>query len=194
MDETTPETGPPMAVLRDWIDAARAATGRDPVPAALCTAGADGIPSARTIGLKQVGDDALVFTTATWTRKAREIAENARVSLLMHWPELGRQVHVAGEAALGPRDLSERLFRERPLAHRLQTVVSRQGEPVASLAPLREKLSAAGDDDVPCPPDWSAVVVRPHAIEFWTEAPDGLHDRLLWRRDGARWSVTRLSP
>jgi pyridoxamine 5'-phosphate oxidase len=194
MTNATPQTGPPMSVLRRWIDDARAATARDPLPAALCTAGPDGAPSARMIGLKGVDDDSLVFTTATWTRKAREIAENPRVSLLMYWPELGRQVHVAGDAELGPRDLSERLFQERPLAHRLQTVVSRQGEPVASIEALRAKLAAAGRDDIPCPPDWSAVVVRPHAIEFWSEAPDRLHDRFLWRRDGGRWAVTRLSP
>jgi len=183
-----------MTVLRAWIDDARAAGVAEPVPAALCTVGADGAPSARTIGLKQVDDDALVFTTATWTRKARDIAANPRVSLLMHWPQLGRQVHVAGKAVFGTRELTERLFDERPLAHRLQTVVSRQGEPVPSVEPLRATLAAMTPEDVPCPPDWSAIQVRPHAIEFWSEAPDRLHDRLLWRRDGDSWAVTRLSP
>jgi pyridoxamine 5'-phosphate oxidase len=183
-----------MAVLRAWVDDARAATGRDPVPAVLCTVGLGGAPSSRTIGLKHVGDDSLVFTTATWTRKAREIAANPRVSLLMYWPELGRQVHVAGSAEFGPRELSERLFDERPLAHRLQTLVSRQGEPLESVEPLRERLATLDGEGAECPPDWSAVVVRPHAIEFWSEAPDRLHDRFLWRRDGDRWALTRLSP
>jgi len=183
-----------MAALRAWIDEARVATARAPVPAVLSTVGADGAPSARTIGLKGVDDDSLVFTTATWTRKAREIAENPRVSLLMHWPELGRQVHVAGSAEFGPRELSERLFGERPLAHRLQTIVSRQGEPLESVEALREKLATPETIDAACPPDWSAVLVRPHAIEFWSEAPDRLHDRFLWRRDGDGWAVTRLSP
>jgi pyridoxamine 5'-phosphate oxidase len=183
-----------MAALGAWIEDARAATARDPVPAVLSTVGAGGAPSARTIGLKGVDDDSLVFTTATWTRKAREIAENPRVSLLMYWPELGRQVHVAGSAEFGPRALSERLFGERPLAHRLQTLVSRQGEPLESVEALRETLATLDVDDPACPADWSAVVVRPHAIEFWSEALDRLHDRFLWRRDGDKWGVTRLSP
>jgi pyridoxamine 5'-phosphate oxidase len=194
MSGATPNHGPPMAALRAWIDDARAATAGDPVPAVLSTVGADGAPSARTIGLKGVDDDSLVFTTATWTRKAREIAENPRVSLLMYWPELGRQVHVAGSAEFGPRELSERLFGERPVAHRLQTLVSRQGEPLDSIEPLRDKLAALDTGNAACPPDWSAVVVRPHAIEFWSEAADRLHDRFLWRRDGDQWAVTRLSP
>jgi pyridoxine/pyridoxamine 5'-phosphate oxidase len=38
----------------------------------LVTVGADGRPTARTVSLKRLEDDALVFTSALWTRKARE--------------------------------------------------------------------------------------------------------------------------
>src|SRR5207245_11747421 len=106
---------------------------------AFVTVGVDGRPSARTVSLKRLEHDALVFTTALWTRKAQELGANPHVALLFFWPELGRQVHVTGRAELAERALAEELFAERDLDHQLQTIVSRQGEPIEDLAPLRER-------------------------------------------------------
>jgi pyridoxamine 5'-phosphate oxidase len=53
---------------------------------AFATVGKDGRPSARTVTLKRLDDDALVFTTALWTRKAKEVEANPHVALLFHWP------------------------------------------------------------------------------------------------------------
>jgi len=188
----------PLPLLADWIAEAGAVAGvGDPVPVTLCTVNADGVPSSRTIGLKRIDDDALIFTTALWTRKARDIADTPHVSMLFHWPPLGRQVHVAGIAAQADRATAEALFEERPLAHRLQTVVSRQGDPIASVEPLHARLAELAEDPRPtaaCPPDWGAVVVRPHAVEFWEQASDRLHERLLWERRANGWTLVRLSP
>ena len=56
------------------------------------------------------------------------IEANPHVALLFHWPSLGRQAHLTGEASVAERALSEELFAERDPIHQLQTVVSRQGE------------------------------------------------------------------
>jgi len=186
-------------VLRDWIEEARAAGLAQPASVAFVTVGADGSPSARTVNLKRIEPEALVFSSAMWTRKAREIAANPRVSLLFHWASLGRQVHVAGEAVWAERALAEELFDQRDLHHQLQTVVSRQGEPIDDLAPLRNRLAhlaTVQETPPPCPEDWGALRVLPAAIEFWAEAPDRIHERRLFERDGAgeSWAVTLLSP
>lgn len=55
-----------------------------------------GRPSARTVNLKRLEDDALIFTSALWTRKAKEIEANPNVALLFHWPALGREATIAG--------------------------------------------------------------------------------------------------
>jgi pyridoxamine 5'-phosphate oxidase len=187
----------PLAELRDWIEEARAAGVPQPGSVAFVTVGAEGRPSARTVTLKRLEDDALVFTSALWTRKAREIEANPHVALLFQWQALGRQAHVAGRAVLAERALAEELFSERDLLHQLQTVVSRQGEPIDDLDPLRERLAhlAQVQETAPvCPQDWGALRVHPEAIELWSESPDRIHERRLFERDGEGWSVTLLSP
>ncbi len=158
----------PIAELGRWIEEARAAGLPQPGSVAFVTVGAGGQPTARTVNLKRLEDDALLFTSALWTRKAREIEANPRVALLFHWPALGRQAHVAGEASLAERALAEELFDQRDLLHQLQTVVSRQGAPIDALDPLRDRLGhlARVQETAPaCPDDWGALRVRPRAIE-----------------------------
>lgn len=189
--------GHPLRELEAWIGEARAEGLAQPASVAFVTASADGRPSARTVTLKRVEEEALIFTSALWTRKAREIEANPRVALLFHWPALGRQAHVGGEAALAERALAEELFAERDPGHRLQTVVSRQGEPIESLEPLRDRLAhLARVQEAPpaCPADWGALRVRPDAVELWEEAPDRLHERRLFERGDGGWSLTLLSP
>lgn len=187
----------PLRELEAWIGEARRAGVPHPASVAFVTATPDGRPSARTVTLKRFEPEALLFTSALWTRKAREIEANPRVSLLFHWPRLGRQAHLAGEAELAGRELAEQLFAERDPLHRLQTVVSRQGEPIEGLEPLRDRLAhlAAVEETAPaCPPDWGALRFRPAAVELWREAEDRLHERRLFERDGAAWRRTLLSP
>lgn len=193
-----PRTPPqPLRELERWLSLAGEAQLPEPRCAALVTVGPGGRPSARTVSIKRVEADALVFTSALWTRKAREIEGNPGVALLFHWPSLGRQVHVSGSARVAERGLAEELFAERPRGHQLQTIVSRQGEPIEDLGPLRDAhahLMGALEAPPPCPPDWGAIRVVLEALEFWLASPDRIHDRLLYERAGSGWRATRLSP
>ncbi|HWF33570.1 MAG TPA: pyridoxal 5'-phosphate synthase [Solirubrobacteraceae bacterium] len=187
----------PLELLGTWLAEARERGVADPHAVTFVTVGEDARPSARTVSLKRLHDGALIFTSALWTRKAREIAENAHVALLFYWPSLGRQVHVAGDAVLAERSLGEELFAERDPAHRMQTIVSRQGEPIEDIAPLRERhahLLEAMEAPPDCPPDWGAIRVTPSAVEFWLQSDDRIHDRLLYTREQAGWALTRLAP
>ncbi|HEX4484536.1 MAG TPA: pyridoxal 5'-phosphate synthase [Solirubrobacteraceae bacterium] len=187
----------PLALLASWVADARQASVAEPASVAFVTVGEGGRPTARTVSLKRIEDDALLFTSALWTRKARELQRNPHVALLFQWPSLGRQVHVAGEASIAERALAEELFDERDLPHRLQTLVSRQGEPIEDLQPLQARhahLLETMEAPPLCPPDWGALRVCADAVEFWLQADDRLHDRLLYERAPDGWSLTRLSP
>jgi pyridoxamine 5'-phosphate oxidase len=187
----------PLQLLGAWVDEARERGLAQPASVAFATVGEDGRPSARTVNLKRLEDDALLFTSALWTRKARDIEANPNVALLFHWPALGRQAHVMGRAELAERRLAEELFSDRDLLHQLQSVVSRQGEPLEELGLLRDRLSHLAEvQEAPpaCPPDWGALRVRPEAVELWSEADDRIHERRLFSREGGGWSETLLSP
>jgi pyridoxamine 5'-phosphate oxidase len=187
----------PLELLERWVADAREAGLSEPASVAFVTVGEGGRPTARTVSLKRVEPDALLFSSALWTRKARELQANAHVALLFHWPSLARQVQVAGEAVVAERSLAEELFAERDLAHQLQTLVSRQGEPIDDLQLLHDRhahLSETTEAPPLCPPDWGALRVRPSAVEFWLGAEDRIHDRLLYVRESEDWSLTRLSP
>jgi pyridoxamine 5'-phosphate oxidase len=187
----------PLRELEAWIGDAREEGIPQPASVAFVTVGEGGRPSARTVTLKRVEDDALLFTSALWTRKAREIEANPEVALLFHWPALGRQVHITGEASLAERALAEELFAERDPFHQLQTVVSRQGEPIDDLDHLRDRLAhlAQVQETAPaCPEDWGALRIRPETIELWSEAEDRLHERRLFRRGAGGWAVELIAP
>jgi pyridoxamine 5'-phosphate oxidase len=188
----------PLETLARWVEDARAAGLPEPDAVALATVDADGRPSARTVSLRRVEEAGLIFTTALWTRKARDLRGNPHVALLFHWPSLGRQVQVCGRVETADRSLAEALFAQRDRPHQLQAMVSRQGEPICDLAALRDRLAAietqVGDDPIPCPAEWGAVRVRPDVIEYWTAASDALHDRVCFDRDGTGWRRTRLAP
>jgi pyridoxamine 5'-phosphate oxidase len=187
----------PLQLLDRWLEDAAAAGVGEPRSVAFVTVGEGARPSARTVSLKRVENDALLFTSALWTRKAREIEANPQVALLFHWPTIGRQVHITGIATVAERVLAVELFAERELSHRVQTLVSRQGEPIKDVEPLRARhahLMRALEAPPECPPDWGAIRVIPEAVEFWLQASDRMHDRLLYVRSGTGWSTSRLSP
>lgn len=188
----------PLQRLARWIEEARETDASVPAAMTLATVSPSGRPSARVVSLKRLEDGALIFTTGLWTRKAKELQANPQAAAVFHWPTLGRQVRVEGRAEIADRMLAEKLFAARPRSHRLQTLVSRQGEAIDDLAPLRARLEALGselaDGPIPCPDDWGAVCLIPEVIEFWTEGSNRLHDRLSCRVDVGGWQFSRLAP
>jgi pyridoxamine 5'-phosphate oxidase len=107
----------PLAELGAWIEEAREAGSTHPAALTFVTVDGEGRPSARTVTLKRIEPEGLLLTSALWTRKARDIEANPHVSLLFFWPELGRQVHVAGTATIAERELADELFAERDGLH-----------------------------------------------------------------------------
>jgi pyridoxamine 5'-phosphate oxidase len=192
-------TGDPLKELRAWIEEARDKGLPDPAACTFATVDGEGRPSARTVTLKRIERDALVFSSALWTCKARDLEANPHVAIVFHWPELGRQAQIAGTVTIGSRALAEELYAERDPLHQLQAIVSRQGEPIEpeELETMRARLThlAEVQETAPaCPGDWGALIVAPEAIELWQESPDRIHTRRLFTRPDGPWQAQLLSP
>lgn len=165
----------------------------------LATVGADGKPSARTVLLKGADARGFIFYTNYDSRKGRELAENQNAALTFFWPELERQVCIAGSVAKVSREESEAYFKSRPKGSRIGAWASNQSSVVADRAALekiwREIAARFPGDDVPLPPNWGGFVLRPERIEFWHGRASRMHDRFCYTRQADdTWRVDRLSP
>jgi pyridoxamine 5'-phosphate oxidase len=181
----------PLTQLRRWLEEAP----EDRV--ALATATKDGAPSLRMVLLKGADERGLAFYTSYESRKGRELEENPRAALLVHWPELGRQVRVEGRVERVPGDESDAYWASRPAGSRVSAAASPQSSVVAgreALDELAARVRARFDDDPPRPPTWGGLRLVPDTYEFWQHREDRLHDRLSYRREGNSWILERLAP
>ena len=164
----------------------------------LATVDKSGRPSTRAVLLKGVDERGFIFFTNYDSRKGLELAENPNAALTFYWPELERQICVAGTVGKISREESEAYFKSRPRGSRLATWASNQRDVVADRAALDAKWNEMAEKfpgEVPLPPNWGGYVLTPERIEFWQGRPSRLHDRFSYtRQPNNSWKLERLAP
>lgn len=188
----------PFEQFRGWMEQAQRAEVAEPNAMTLATVDATGQPFTRTVLLKKFDARGLVFFTNFESRKAFQMADNPRVSLLFNWLPLERQVSVNGTAEKISSAESLAYFVTRPLGSRLGAWVSAQSKVIKSRSMLEAKWEEMkrkfGDGEVPLPSFWGGYRVTPASFEFWQGRQSRLHDRFLYQKTGDAWTVERLQP
>jgi pyridoxamine 5'-phosphate oxidase len=189
----------PLRQLATWLDAARAAGQPMPEAMTIASATSDAIPSARLVVLRDLRRG-LVFFTDCDSDKGAELAANPRAAAVLHWlVPAHRQVRAAGPVERVSQDEADHYLSTRAPAVRLSAAASRQSRVIASRAVLQTQVQELlrrhpGGADVPRPRRWGGFRMLPSRVEFWQESPDGLHDRIRYRRAGGGWITELLSP
>jgi len=189
----------PLRQLAAWLEDARRAG--EPLPEAMtvATATPDGVPAARVVILRSLQPGLAFFTDLT-SDKGAELAANPQAAAVLHWLHpVHRQVRAAGPVEPVSAEEASEYWRTRPAATRRNAVASFQSSVIASQAPLRKQvedlqLRHPAETGLPRPQRWGGFRVLPDRVEFWQESPDGLHDRIRYRREGPNWTTERLSP
>jgi pyridoxamine 5'-phosphate oxidase len=196
LDEATADPDPLVQFGR-WFEDAGAVTAM-PEAMAVATAEPDGRPSVRMLLLKSFGPEGFAFYTNYESRKGRELAENPHAALLFHWEALGRQVRVEGPVERVADEESDAYFATRARGSQLGARASRQSRPIGERRALDAHVDAVearfAGTEVPRPPWWGGLRVRPQSYEFWQHREDRLHDRLLYTPADEGWRITRLQP
>jgi pyridoxamine 5'-phosphate oxidase len=165
----------------------------------LATSDLAGHVTSRTVLLKHFDDHGFTFFTNYTSEKGLQISANSQVSLLLHWPFLGRQIRVDGRAARTSREISQTYFHSRPRGAQIGACVSQQSQ----VAPSREELEREcqmlakryADQPIPLPEHWGGYVVTPARFEFWQGRLDRLHDCFRYQPGApGHWQIERLYP
>jgi pyridoxamine 5'-phosphate oxidase len=198
VDNTELDTDP-LRQLAAWLDAARAAGEPLPEAMTIATVTAAGVPAARVVILRGLRRGLAFFTDLT-SEKGAELAARPQAAAVLHWLRpVHRQVRVTGPVELVTEEEAGEYWRTRPAATRRNAIASHQSRVVTGLDALRTQVEDMRVSDpegtgLARPERWGGFRVRPDLVEFWQEAPDGLHDRIRYRQRGTDWITERLSP
>jgi pyridoxamine 5'-phosphate oxidase len=194
------EATEPFALFSDWFAQAEKEEINDPNAMVVATADPDGLPDARMVLLKEWTPEGFVFYTNAESAKGRQLAANMQAALLFHWKSLRRQVRARGPVEAVSDAESDAYFASRPRDSRIGAWASQQSRPLESRFALEKAVAVNAAKyaigDIPRPPHWRGFRVRPLAMEFWSDRPFRLHDRVRFSRDApdADWRKTRLYP
>ena len=188
----------PFERFREIFARAEAEVGKLPNAMTVSTVAPDGQPTTRYVLLKDFDERGFVFYTNFESRKGRHILASPKVALNFYWRDLDVQIQIEGTAEPVSDEEADAYFATRPRDSQLGAWASRQSRPLESRARLLADVAKFEarylGREVPRPPHWSGFRVVPHRMEFWTNKPFRLHERLLYERSGEGWQVTRLYP
>ena len=197
--ERAPETEP-FTRFGEALALATQSEPNDPTAMAVASVDAQGMPTLRMVLMKDYDVRGFVFYTNRQSAKGCELDASFKAAANFHWKSLRRQVRLRGEVEEVTLAESDAYFASRPRNSRIGAWASQQSQPMENRFALEKAVAVQaarfGLGEVPRPPHWIGYRIKPIYIEFWTDKPFRLHERIVYRRDQPQgdWAVTRLFP
>ena len=133
----------PLTLFERWLSQACEAKLADPTAMVVATVDEHGQPYQRIVLLKHYDEKGMVFYTNLGSRKAHQIENNPRVSLLFPWHTLERQVMVIGKAERLSTLEVMKYFHSRPRDSQIGAWVSKQSSRISARGILESKFNRA---------------------------------------------------
>lgn len=188
----------PISQLKKWIEEAIAAGEIEPTAMNLATVDSHKIPHVRTVLLKDITSEGLVFFTNYQSNKGRQIEQNQFVAVNIFWPILERQIRVVGKVKKTSPEVSDMYFNIRPENSRIGAWASPQSRVVDDKwVEMQYEMYSVMEQEKELirPSHWGGYIIEPFEFEFWQGRPNRLHDRFVYLKDvDKNWSIDRLAP
>jgi pyridoxamine 5'-phosphate oxidase len=189
----------PVSLFLSWLSDAAGDKLLGPQAMTLATADAAGRVSSRVLICKDV--DAAgrwYFASDADSGKGGDLAANPQAAASFYWPQHGRQIRIAGQAAPAGADASAADFLARPPDSRAAALAGHQSQPLDDPAELDEAFKRARAEIDADPglvaPGWTVYALTAAEVEFWQADHSRRHVRLRYRRAGAGWARQPLWP
>ena len=188
----------PIQYFMNWFEDALKVSKQEANACVLSTISSDNYPSSRVVLLKEVTENGFTFFTNYKSSKAKDIHANPNVALNFYWPELERQVRIAGIAKKITINDSDTYFKSRPRESQMGAWLSDQSKVIGLDYNFMETLNSLEskfkDKEIARPLHWGGYCIEPIKVEFWQGRPSRLHDRLEYKREDGKWIYKRLAP
>ncbi len=193
-----PDKDEPLQVLIEWIEEAKENKLIEANAICISTIGEDGFPKSRMVLVKHINNHELGFFTNLDSNKAKEIELNNKVSGVMFWPAMERQVRITGIATLMTREVVLSYHQSRPRLSQIAAYTSDQSRPLESIEILDQEFKNTENKfkltDIPLPNHWGGYIIKINSVEYWSGRPSRLHERIILENNDKNWIKKRLYP
>jgi pyridoxamine 5'-phosphate oxidase len=189
----------PIELFKKWFSRAEENEINDPNAVAVATSDKSNQPNVRMVLLKGLNDQGFVFYTNFNSTKGKELKINQKASMCFHWKSLRRQVRVLGKVEEVTSKEADDYYNSRPYKNRISAWASSQSQPLDKRETFLDKIKEfekkyPDANNVPRPPYWSGWRLIPNEIEFWVDGEGRIHERLIYKNTGGKWSKEILYP